>query len=157
MGRTQVDQDEVVGYEIQAKYYNPEYHWSIRGSNRVEVIEEKENGKIALVKIHAGAIGGFQVVYGDKNSGYHFSVSINRLCHKIKGPDKVYSFDRVYYTIDDNQGNWYVSPGDIAKIIEETDEGIKVEVLATKRSEFQVEHLSLNGETDVLSVEVRTP
>lgn len=157
MGRTQVDQDEVVGYEIQAKYYNPEYHWSIRGNNRVEVIEEKENGKIALVKIHAGAIGGFQVVYGDKNSGYHFSVSINRLCHKIKGPDKVYSFDRVYYTIDDNQGNWYVSPGDIAKIIEETDEGIKVEVLATKRSEFQVEHLSLNGETDVLSVEVRTP
>lgn len=157
MGRKQVNQQETVGYQIQEKYYNPNYHWEIRGNNRVVVEEELENSRIAKVKVYEGAIGSFQVVYGDKKSGYHIDVSINRLCNPIKGPQKVYSYDNVYYTIDNNDGNWYVYPTTVARITEETEDGIKVRVLAEQKSEFTVEHVADNGETDLLTVTVKTP
>lgn len=157
MGRKQVNQQETVGYQIPDKYYNPNYHWEIRGNNRVVIEEELENGRIAKVKVYEGAIGGFQVVYGDKHSGYHTDVTINRLCNPIKGPQTVYSYDNVYYTINNNDGKWYVYPTTIAKIIDDTEDGIKVRVLAEQKAEFTVEHVADNGETDLLVVQVKTP
>lgn len=156
MGRTQVNQGETLGYEIQERYYNPKYHWEVRGNSRVEVVEELEDSRIAKVKVHEGAIGSFQVVYGGKNSGFHINVSINRICNPIKGPHEAYTYDKIYYTIDDNQGRWYVYPTTVAKIVEETKDGIKVEVLSRSNSEFTVEHVDINGETDVLVVPVKT-
>ena len=156
MGRKQVNQNETIGYEIQERYYNPDYHWSIRGNSRVEVIEEKENGRIAVVKVYEGAIGSFQVIYGDKNSGYHIDVSINRLCQAIKGPRETSSYDKVFYSIDDTGGSWYVYPANVARITEENKDGIKVQVLSKKNSEFTVEYIRKDGETELLSVKVKT-
>lgn len=155
MGRKQVNQGETIGYEIQDRCYNPNFQWSIRGNNRVEVLEQMENNRIAKVKVHEGAIGSFQVVYGGKNSGYHINVSINRICNPIKGPREAYSYDKLFYTTK-NPGNWYVYPTTVARIIEETDKGIKVEVLSRSNSQFTVEHVDDNGETGLLEVEVKS-
>ncbi len=156
VGRSQVNQNETVGYMIQEKFYNPKYSWSIRGNNRVKILETKQDGRLVTVKIHQGAIGSFQIIYGDKKTGYHFNVSISRLCHVIQGPQKAFSYDMLYYSAKEKGGNWYVYPTTVARITEEDEDGVKVQVLANTNTNFTVEYVLQNGETDLLEVEVDT-
>lgn len=135
MGRESVEQDGVYGYMIRKDYIHPEWSWRVEGNPRVEI--ESQQDDMCKVRVHDGAIRGFKVIYGNKNSGYHMDVNIERRCKGIVGPETVYPYDIVEYKTN-VAGNFIVSDIRVAKIIESDETSCTVEVISSKTADFKV-------------------
>lgn len=134
VGRESVEQDEEYGYTIRDSYRNPDYTWSVSGNPRVEVIDIYDDGQSCKVKVHPGAIRGFQIVYGDDHSGYHMDVTIARKCKGINGPQTVYPYDIVTYTTP-VAGQFHVE-SQLVKIVDTTETSCTIEVETGKKGNF---------------------
>ena len=95
LGCETVEQNHWYGYMIRDAYINPEFSWRVEGNPRVVV--ESQQGNMCNIFVHDGAIRGFKLIYGNKNSGYHMDVTIERECKGIVGPKEVYPYDIVDY------------------------------------------------------------
>ena len=135
IGREKVEQDGTYGYMIRDAYFNPEFSWRVEGNPRVEI--ESQEGKMCNVLVHDGAIRGFKLVYGNKNSGYHIDVTIERECNGVVGPKSVYPYDIVDYK-SNVTGTYRLSDNRVAKIIERTDTGCTVEITSGRSGDFKV-------------------
>ena len=133
IGRETVEQDGEYGYMIRYDYYNPEFSWRVEGNPRVEIKEDL--GEQCNVLVHDGAIRGFKLIYGDKHSGYHINVTIERECKGVMGPKEVYPYDIVDYK-SNVKGTYRVSDTRVARIIERTDTGCSVEITSSKSGAF---------------------
>lgn len=135
LGREFVEQDGEYGYMIRKEYINPSYSWRIEGNPRVEIESQIED--TCNVIVHDGAIRGFKIVYGDKVSGYHMDVTIERRCKGVIGPDVVYPYDIVEYKTN-VAGSFRISNPKVAKIIDVQDTSCAVQILASKTDDFDV-------------------
>ena len=135
LGRESVEQDGEYGYMIRKEYINPSYSWRIEGNPRVEIESQIED--TCNVIVHDGAIRGFKIVYGDKVSGYHMDVTIERRCKGVIGPDVVYPYDIVEYKTN-VAGSFRISNPKVAKIIDVQDTSCVVQILASKTDDFDV-------------------
>lgn len=135
LGRESVEQDNEYGYMIRKEYVNPSYSWRVEGNSRVEI--ESQAGDTCNVIVHDGAIRGFKVIYGDKTSGYHMDVTIERRCKGIIGPDTVYPYDIVEYKTNVN-GSFRISNPKVAKIIDIQDTSCTVQILSPKTDDFDL-------------------
>ena len=89
------------------------------------------------VLVHDGAIRGFKLIYGNKISGYHIDVTIERECKGIIGPQTVYPYDIVEYK-SKVAGMYSLSDTRVAKIIDRTDTSCTVEIISGKSGDFKV-------------------
>lgn len=135
IGRESVEQDGTYGYMIRDAYVNPEFSWRVEGNPRVEI--ESQEGKMCNVLVHDGAIRGFKLIYGNKISGYHIDVTIERECKGIVGPQTVYPYDIVEYK-SKVAGMYSLSDTRVAKIIDRTDTSCTVEIISGKSGDFKV-------------------
>ena len=69
--------------------------------------------------------------------------------------EEIHEFDNAVYSVVSKYIKDPITT--IAKIIDDTEDGIKVRVLAEQKTEFTVEHVADNGETDLLVIQVKTP
>lgn len=145
-GRESVEQNNTYGYMIRSSYFNPEYSWRVEGNPRVEV--ESDKGKSCNVVVHDGAVGKFKVVYGDKNSGYHMNVTIERRCNGVCGPKEVYPYDIIEYH-SNVAGKFRVSEPKLARVIDSGDSDCTVEVITGRKGDFKVVFTPDNGEDQV--------
>lgn len=136
IGRESVEQDNSYGYMIRDSYVRPDYTWTVEGNPRVEIENVSEDGKQCTVKVHDGAIRGFKIIYGNKNSGYHMDVSIARECKGIVGPQTVYPYDIVDYKVP-VAGDFWVET-QLAKIIQQDDVSCKIEIETSKSGNFNL-------------------
>lgn len=137
IGKTTVDQDCIVGYEIGDKYFNSEYEWSILNNQRVKIDEVLQDGKFCKVRVYDGAIKNYTVRYGNNTFGYTLDVLINIKQPEIIGPVKVYPYDTIEYSIKDKKGFFYIQGANApAKIIEKDENSCKVEVTSGKSGKF---------------------
>ena len=135
LGRESVEQDGEYGYMIRKEYINPSYSWRIEGNPRVEIESQIED--TCNIIVHDGAIRGFKIIYGDKVSGYHMDVTIERRCKGVIGPDVVYPYDIVEYKTN-VAGSFRISNPKVAKIIDVQDTSCAVQILASKTDDFDV-------------------
>ena len=135
IGRETVQQDNTYGYMIRDAYVNPEFSWRVEGNPRVEI--ESQDGNMCNVLVHDGAIKGFKVIYGNKNSGYHIDVAIERECKGIIGPETVYPYDIVDYK-SNVAGVYRVSDIRLARIVEQNDTKCTVEILSGRSGDFEI-------------------
>lgn len=135
IGRETVQQDNTYGYMIRNAYINPEFSWRVEGNPRVEI--ESQDSNMCNVLVHDGAIKGFKVIYGNKNSGYHIDVTIERECKGIIGPETVYPYDIVDYK-SNVAGVYRVSDTRLAKVVEQNDTKCTVEILSGRSGDFNV-------------------
>ena len=135
IGRETVQQDNTYGYMIRNAYINPEFSWRVEGNPRVEI--ESQDGNMCNVLVNDGAIKGFKVIYGNKNSGYHIDVTIERECKGIIGPETVYPYDIVDYK-SNVAGVYRVSDTRLAKVVEQNDTKCTVEILSGRSGDFNV-------------------
>lgn len=135
VGRESVEQDNVYGYMIRSAYVNPDFSWRVENNPRVEI--KSQDGDKCTVLVHDGAVKGFRLVYGNKTSGYHIDVTIERECKGIVGPKTVYPYDVVEYKAP-VAGAYLLSDSKLAKIIDATDTSCTVEVTSGKSGDFVV-------------------
>ena len=149
VGMTEVRQDMQVSYAVRKDFINPEYHWFVRGNDRVKVIHETENGDACTVQVYDGAIRTFDIVYGrSENHGMMMTVSINIDEPEIKGPDFLYPFDTATYTTD-QEGEFFIVDGSKAKILDQDGTKCIIEVLASKKGSFFIHFRPDGAEEDV--------
>lgn len=135
LGRESVEQNGEYGYMIRDVYINSEFSWRVENNPRVEI--ESQDGNTCNVKVHDGAVRGFTLIYGNKNSGYHLDVSIERKCRGIVGPKEVYPYDIVEYKTN-VAGEFRISDPRLAKFVEINDTSCSIEILASKISDFKL-------------------
>lgn len=157
LGETVVRQDTEHGYRIEDDYYDPRYEWSIEGNPRVRVKEVHEDGKVCTVRVEDGAIRGFKVVYGDRNSGYHLDVKIDISEPEIEGPAEVYPYDTPSYTIKNNRQGVFHLETRLAKITEREPDACKLNIVTGKKGSFTLYFKdSETGETFELPIEIKS-
>lgn len=134
IGKTVVKQDSIVGYQILPTLYKPGTKWKVSCNPRVEIQEIFEDGRTCKVKIHPGAIGKYILSYGDSS----IEVKIDWEKPVIQGPQLVYPYETHTYFLKNQTGIFSVE-SDIAKIIEQSDDYCKVEILTGKKGSFIVQ------------------
>ena len=147
LGRESVEQDNEYGYMIRKEYINPLYSWRVEGNPRVEI--ESQEGNTCNVIVHNGAIKGFKIIYGDKISGYHMDVSIERRCKGVVGPNTVYPYDIIEYKTNVS-GYFRVSDIKLAKIIEQQETSCTVQILASKTGDFDLIFTADNDKQEII-------
>ena len=147
LGRESVEQDNEYGYMIRKEYVNPLYSWRVENNPRVEI--ESQEGNTCNVIVHNGAIKGFKIIYGDKISGYHMDVSIERRCKGVVGPNTVYPYDIVEYKTNVS-GYFRVSDIKLAKIIEQQETSCTVQILASKTGDFDLIFTADNDKQEII-------
>lgn len=152
LGRTEVRQEETIGYQIRDAYYNPSYSWDVTGNPRVEVVSTTESGDACEVLVHDGAVRGFNVIYGTGKGSYSLPVKINTMEPHIVGPTKVYPYDVVRY-VSDKPGQFGIEDTGVAKITDCTPTECLVEIVTGKSGKFTI-RLASEGEQYTLDVEV---
>lgn len=135
LGLEEVRQEMEVGYQIRDGFFNDKYRWDVVGNPRVEIKNVSESGNACTVKIHDGAIRGFNVVYGDAFCAHSLPVTINIDEPSIKGADCVYPYDVVQFSsaID---GVFSTSDEKLAKITDQDGNRCCVEILTGKSGKF---------------------
>ncbi len=134
-GRENVEQNGTYGYMIRDSYFNPDFSWRVEGNQRVEI--ESQEGKMCNVLVHEGAIKGFKLIYGDKRSGYHMNVSIERKCKGVMGPKEVYPYDIIEYK-SNVSGTFRVSDTRVARVIDTEDTKCTVEITSGRKGDFKL-------------------
>lgn len=135
VGRAVVQQEEIVGYGIDDQYMNSSYSWKILNNERVRVVSVDRNGKFCKVKIHDGAIGNFIIEYGP----HQLQVEIDSKEQIIKGPTKVYPYDKHEYWVETDKQCHFRVNNDLAKIISQTSNSCQVFISSSKKGNFILE------------------
>lgn len=134
IGVESAEQGKTYGFKIRDTYYRQDYHWSVEGNDRVELVRELDDGKQCEIQVHDGAIREFNVVYGNGRSGYNMNVKIAKRCTGIIGPKTVYPYDIVEYKVPVDGVFWV--DGDLAEIIDAEEHSCRIEVKSPKSGEF---------------------
>lgn len=134
IGVESAEQGKTYGFKIRDTYYRQDYHWSVEGNDRVELVRELDDGRQCEIQVHDGAIREFNMVYGNGRSGYNMNVKIAKRCTGIIGPKTVYPYDIVEYKVPVDGVFWV--DGDLAEIIDTEDHSCRIEVKSPKSGEF---------------------
>ena len=154
LGREKVEQNNEYGYTIRPDYIREDYSWRVEGNPRVEI--ESQFADSCNVIVHDGAIRGFTIIYGNRNSGYHMDVTIERKCKGIVGPKIVYPYDIVDYKTN-IKGSFRISDNRLAKIIEEQDTECTIEILSGKTGKFNVIFIPQDSDDEfIYPVEIKS-
>lgn len=156
LGKQVVEQNHDYGYEIASQYYNPDYHWSIENNPRVRVKKEMADGRICTVRVEDGAIRTFTVNYGDDNNGFSMDVDINIVESLIKGPQSVYPYDKHLYSVENDEGVFFVDT-QLAIVTQTEDNKANVEILTGKKGKFVLFFKSnITNKTIELPIEIKS-
>lgn len=135
-GDTVVKQDVVVGYGISDKAYDPNIKWEIKNNPRVKILETLDNGRICKVKVYDGAVGTFDICYGEQ----FMTVTVDWQEPFIQGPQVVYPYDTHTYWIKnaDEQitAEFSVDNDSIVKIVDSDRSSCKVDIITGKQGKF---------------------
>ena len=134
IGKTEVQQNSIVGYTIQPEAYDKKWKWEVRENVLVEIVETFEDDKICKVKVNKGATGYFDLVYGDNI----LRIDIDITESDVKGEKEVYPYSIHTYECYTPYGGVFVIDNDNARIIEQHGGQCTVEVMASKRCGFRV-------------------
>lgn len=154
VGVEDVEQKGTYGYMVRDAYYREDYHWSIKGNDRVEVLREIEDGRQCEIKVHDGAIRGFTLVYGNGRGGYSMDINIARRCTGIVGPKTVYPYDIVEYKVPVD-GEFWVDT-DNAEILSVENHVCKIEIKSSKSGDFVLHFRSDAGQETQLAIEIES-
>lgn len=158
IGKTNVKQDEIVGYTVDNSIFNKEYTWQIEDlSNRIKILEIMDDGRICKIYIPEGSVKPFKVMYGP----YSLDISIDWKKSSILGPTVIYPYDICEYKIDvsdieplSDENIIFKSDSDLIKIDNISDGKCKVEVLTGKTGSFTLECYKKNELIDSLFIKI---
>ena len=148
VGQTTVKQDSSLGYYISRDYYSSKAKWSVTGNDRVELLEVLSNGNMCRVKIHQGAIGTYQVNYGD----YSIECTIDWERNYINGPDEVRPYDIVTYK---GAGTYSINT-DLATIISQDGKSCKIEIITSRAGNFTLTCETPEGQNIELPIRIKS-
>lgn len=136
-GKNIVKQDSINGYSILPTYYNPNIEWKVTDNPRVKLDEVFENGRSCNVRVAAGAIRTFNVIYGDNK----LTVSIDWKKPMIQGPQEVYPYNTHKYWLknipeDTNLSFRLDCDDNVAKIVNVYNDGVDVEITSRRADNF---------------------
>lgn len=146
VGQQIVTHDNEYGYQIPEKYYHKDWEWSVSGNNRVRIKDLYRDGRTCKIKVEDGAVGGFEIYYGTKYEGYKLPVKIDTEEPVIKGPEVVYPYDEIEYSVDID--GYFRIESNLAEIIESTDNTCKVKIITGKKGDFVLYFMDKNMELE---------
>ena len=146
IGEDIVEQDSEVGYYIPKEYLKTKYNWEILGNPRVELLEVLNNGNMCKVRVHAGAIGTYQVKYGENI----LDVTVDWQRNYIKGPSTVSPYG---YYIYKAKGIFSVD-SDLVKILKQDGTQCEIEVITGRKGNFVLTCETPEGEVRKLPVAI---
>lgn len=149
VGEDIVEQDSIVGYYIPREYMKSKYKWTIEGNDRVRIVEVMNNGNMCKVRVHAGAVGGYTVKYGD----YSLEATIDWQRNYIKGPAIVSPYDVFTYKAN---GVFTLDTNTLAKIISQDGTQCKIEILTGKKGTFNLMCETEEGEIKTLPIKIQS-
>lgn len=154
-GDTVVKQDTVNGYAISDEAYDPEIEWSVRCNDRVEITETFEDGRMCKVKVYPGAIGTYDVCYGEQ----FVTVTIDWEKPIIQGPQTVYPYDSHTYWVEnlqeDLEAAFSIDDESMAAIIDSGRDYCKVDIISSKKGKFNIT-VSYGDEEYTLPVKINS-
>ena len=143
IGVNTVEQDSIVGYEIEPTFYDPKAEWKVYGNDRVKLHRIIDNGRMCEVRIYDGAIRNFFIQYGDNTP---LEVQINIEEPYIKGPQLVYPYDvHTYWTPCPHDVIVFSSDSPLVKVKQLTDNSCSVEIKSSKKGEFVLRGAANDG------------
>lgn len=154
-GQTVVKQDSTDGYMIDEEAYDPEAEWHVENNDRVRVSRVIEGGRICEVNVFPGAIGTFDLYYGNEQ---FVTVTVDWAKPVIQGPTEVYPYDvHTYWLkgVPEGEEAKFALSNDMAEIIDVGRDYCKVDVTSSKSGGFNV--LAAYGDEEyLLSVKVKS-
>lgn len=154
IGPTKVKQDTLNGYEIRHGFIRDDCSWWVEGNPRVKA-EPAKDGAFCNVRVYDGAVDGFRLFYGTKQSSYHLDVEIDWECPSIFGDTTVRPYDVAEYRSKDGCGSFYVQT-DAAKVLSQDGNSCKLEITASKSCEFTLYCDKDDGTVDTLAIQVES-
>lgn len=148
IGETTVKQDTVVGYYIPEEYQKSKFEWSVSGNDRVKLVQTMDDGRVGKVRIYPGAIGDYQVHYGD----YSITCTIDWVKSYIKGETEVYPYD---YYIYKGAGTYHLDTN-LAKIISQDGQSCKIEILSGRMGQFTLYCTKEDGKEEHLDIKIKS-
>ena len=154
IGKTEVQQDTIVGYTILEEAYDKDAKWRIMGNPMVEIVETFNDNKICKVNVKKGAIRCFDIWYGDIKQ----TVEIDITESEIIGDDIVYPYSRHKYHFDSAFGGEFkVSDNKFARILYQNTSDCEIEITSPKKGKFNLYYDEYDtGERFILPITVKS-
>lgn len=153
-GEEIVKPDTTVGYLINDTYYDPKAEWSIKDNPRVEIEGIYEDGHMCKVHINPGTAHPFTLCYGELEK----KVEVDWEKPIIQGPQEVYPYDVVEYSILDKElpVQYFVDDESLAKIVYQDFHKCQVEIISSKSGEFILAAAMKNKTSTELKVKIKS-
>lgn len=153
IGKTIVNPNELIGYQIDKSYLSDDSSWSIINNNKVTFNVIKNYPNMIEVKIDSSASGSFTIKYGS----YSIDVTINDSMNKILGSSEilVYSEDNIYDCNFSDTGNWSVDSTKVS-IISQTSNQCKLKVLTGKKDNFNLIYNKSDGTKIIFNINIKS-
>lgn len=150
-GKTVVKQDSIVGYKVSKEVYSKDGKWEIRNNPRVKIEEVLEDGCICKVRVYPGAIKTFELWYNNKE---HITVKIDWEKSAIEGPQIVYPYDEIVYSI--GVPAIFSTDSDLVEITRLSEYSCKVFVKTGKKGRFVLKAEKEDGSEESIHIDIKS-